>query len=96
MAERVVLFSARTTDGDSSAVGWNGGRGALVVNGTWDGATMTLKAADASGNYISLGSDAELTADGIVNFDLPAGFTLRATLSNDGATTSLTAAVGGP
>ena len=77
-------------------MGWNGGRGAFVVSGTWDGATMTLFAADASDVYISLGSTASLTANGIVSFELPAGFTLRATLSNDGATTSLTAAVVGP
>ena len=96
MAERRAFFTDKATDGAGTDLGWNGGRGSFVASGTWDGATVTFSAADESGDFIDLGSDAVLTADGIVNFDLPAGFTLRATLSNDGATTSLTAAVVGP
>lgn len=96
MAERRALFTDRTTNGDSDAVGWNGGRGAFVVSGAFDGATVELKAADASETYISLGTDVVLTAAAIVLFDLPAGFTLRATLSAAGGATSITAAVVGP
>jgi hypothetical protein len=95
MADRRAFFAAKTTNGAGDDLGWNGGRGSLVARGTWDGATITFSAADSSGAFIDLGSDAVLTADGIVNFDLPAGFTLRATVSGVG-TSSLNAAVVGP
>ena len=96
MATRAAFFAAKTTDGAGTDQGWNGGRGSLVLSGTPDGATVTFSAADASGVFVGLGTDAVLTAAGIVNFDLPAGFILRATISGAGAGTSLTAAVVGP
>lgn len=75
-----VLFAAVTGTVNSTPIGWNGGRGAFVVS-VIGGGTITLKAAGAAGVYISLGADVVLTAPGIVNFDLPPGFTLRADLA---------------
>lgn len=95
MAERVVLFDDVDADSNSSAIGWNGGKGAFVVS-TYGAGTVTLYAADASGVYISLGASFALTAVGIVAFELPAGFTLRATIAGGGAAAGITASIVGP
>jgi len=95
MAERKILFAAENADTNSAVVGWNGGKGAFVVHARTAG-TVTLFAADASGVYISLGSSFALTAVGIVAFDLPAGFALRATISGGGGVAAISAAIVGP
>lgn len=95
MADRRVLFNAQAADGNSDAIGWNGGKGAFVVSARVAG-TVTLYAADASGVYISLGASYALVAVGIVAFELPAGFTLRATISGGVGAAGITAAIVGP
>lgn len=90
------FFAAKTTNGAGTDLGWNGGRGAFAVFGTFNGATVTFSASPDGGmTFIDLGSDAVLTAAGVVNFDLPAGFALRAALSAVGGSTSLTASLVG-
>jgi len=49
------------------------GRYCYEVDGTFNGATVTLKKLGPDGtNYISVGADAALTAEGAVQVDLPA------------------------
>jgi hypothetical protein len=87
-----VLFSARTSNGASAAVEWQGGVGTYYVNGTFGGATVTLQASfDNGASWLSLG-DAALTQAGAVNFQLP-NVLLRASVSNASGTTSVTAIV---
>lgn len=95
MSARALLFNAQAGDGDSAVVGWNGGMGSLVASGGFGGGTLTIKVADSSGTYISLGTDAVLTAAGVVNFLLPPGFTIRGTLAGASGAT-LTLALVGP
>ena len=64
------LFDGQAIDGTSTRMAWIGGPGTAKISGTWDGATVTLVGAETGGTLISLGSDAVLTADGIVNFSL--------------------------
>lgn len=50
------------------------GRYCYAVDGTFSGATVALKLLGPDGtNYISVGADAALTAEGAVLVDLPAG-----------------------
>lgn len=64
-----LLSNASAT---GSAVAWPGGRGTFEVDGTFGGATVTLSKLGPDGSsYISVGSDGALTAEGVVNFDLP-------------------------
>ena len=70
MARSFDLLSNAAATG--SPFNWPGGRGTFVVDGTFAGATVTLSAISPDGsNYVSVGSDAALTAEGMVNFDLP-------------------------
>lgn len=51
---------------------WPGGRGTFIVDGSFDGATVTLSVLSPDGSsYVSVGTDAALSAEGVVNFDLP-------------------------
>jgi hypothetical protein len=98
-SENQALFSARTTDGNSSAVDWPGGRGVFAVFGTFAGATCKLQwSPDAGTTYIDVDASGDAyvtkTAAGQGGFELPAG-KLRAAQSGSTGTTSLTATVGG-
>jgi hypothetical protein len=87
-----VLFSARTSNGASSAVTWPGGIGTYYAGGTFGGATVTLEVSFDQGNsWLALG-DAALTQQGAVNFQLP-NVMLRAVVANATGTTSVTAIV---
>ena len=82
------LLDAAAATGDS--VPWSVGKGQLTVQGTWDGATVTLEATEDGGTtWIPVGDDTTMTANGKANFEL-ASCTIRATVSSAG-TTSLTA-----
>jgi hypothetical protein len=76
-----------TSDGSSSPVVWPGGAGTLVAYGAFDSATVTVES-NIGGAWVSMGSDAEFTAEGMVNFELPP-CKMRATLSSTGALTIL-------
>lgn len=65
----VLLSNAAAT---GSAVQWPGGRGVFMVGATWGGATIALHAKLPNGTFVSVGTDTELTADGMAGFDLPA------------------------
>jgi hypothetical protein len=62
----------------SSIVRWQGGEGIVIMEGTWNGATMTLQVrSSAAGAFVSMGSDAALDADGVVAFVASSGSDLR-------------------
>lgn len=62
----------------SSIVRWQGGEGIAIMEGTWNGATMTLQIrSSAAGAFVSMGTDAALTADGVVAFVAAPGTDLR-------------------
>lgn len=93
----VSLFAARTTDGNSTGVAWsNTGDWWFDAYGTWDGATMKLQYSPDSGTTWvdaadTRGSAVSFTANGGGIVRIPWGHQVRANLSNDGASTSLTA-----
>lgn len=73
------LIDDAAATGDPVAVA--PGRYCYAVDGTFSGATVTLKLLGPDGSsYISVGSDAALTAEGAVLVDLPA-CTVRAEVS---------------
>ncbi len=57
----------------STFTGWPGGRGQFAVEGTFGGATVSLQVEGPNGTGISLGTDVELTAAGVANFEAPQG-----------------------
>ena len=100
VTDTIVFFSARTTDATSTAYPFMfpNKRGQFCAYGTWNGATMTLYySPDGGTTYIiakdSLGNNIALTADGSVIIDAPVGELMRCILSNDGASTSLSAEI---
>jgi hypothetical protein len=88
-----VGLGTRTTDGDFTAKSMrNAIRTVITVTGTWDGATVTgYVCADPTATvpaWIPAGTP--ITANGTITIDGPAE-AFKATVSNDGAGTSLTA-----
>ena len=84
------LFTGQSANGNSSNLTWSGGFGTFVVEGTWGSATAKLQMSPDNGTtWIDVGSDATLTADGMVNFQI-APCLLRVNLSGV-TTTSLDA-----
>ncbi len=62
----------------SSVVDWSGGEGVCIMEGSWNGATLTLQVrSNSAGAWVGMGSDAALTADGVVAFTAAAGMQLR-------------------
>jgi hypothetical protein len=75
------VFDSQTADGNSTAIVWHGGYGTVIVAGTWGGGTVKLRATPDGATWIDVGLDVEFTADGMGNFQLPAGLQLRLTLA---------------
>ena len=89
-----VLFTDRTTDGNSAALDVVTREYSLIrVYGTWDGANVQAFADfDESGTYCAL-AEGVWTGDNIKTIYLKPGVRLRLTLADAGATTSLSAEV---
>lgn len=87
--EPVALLDDADTTGDG--VEWAGGKGALIVNGTWDTADASLEWSADDVTWWALGSAYALSDDGLVLFDLPEGY-IRVAIANAG-TTELSAIV---
>jgi hypothetical protein len=68
-----------------AAVAWPGGRGVVFVNGTWDGADASLEWSDDEVTWWVLGAGYSLSADGLIQFELPAG-SIRIAIANAGTT----------
>ncbi len=62
----------------SSIVRWLGGEGIAIMEGTWNGATLTLQIrSSVDGAWVGMGTDAALTDDGVVAFVASNGTDLR-------------------
>lgn len=85
----IKLFDARATDGNSSSKRWIHAYGTLVAYGTFDGCTVKFQWSPDDTNWADV-SGASFTAAGQVNFQVAGGY-VRAVVSNDGASTSITA-----
>ena len=89
---RLTLLSSVSTNSSGDAVQLTGGVMTFAAWGTWDTATVTLEySPDGGTTWIAVGSDTTLTADGVANFQLPAGTYIRATVSSVGGSTSVSA-----
>ena len=94
----LVFFTARTTDGNSTAypMSFPNRKGQLDVYGTFDGCTVTLQySPDGGTTYVTARdasySDISFTANGSIAIEAPLGELLRCAVTNDGASTSITA-----
>lgn len=94
MAITPNLFSARTTDGDSTVLNFKPKNRqykvcTLSIWGTWDGATVTIYGSHDGTTYKAV-TDGAFTADVLKNIEIYFPY-LKLTLSNDGASTSINA-----
>lgn len=91
--------TALTTDGNYPAspgyIEWHGGSGILHVAGTFDGATVKLQWSIDATTWVDAGSDTSFTASGGGVFTAGEGIYLRVNIANDGASTSVKAAIRG-
>lgn len=90
---QTTLLTNQTTDGNGSAITWPGGRGTLIITGTFDGATLSIqaRAQDGSDSDFATIKDGSFTAAEPVNVDLGEGTKIRANVSSAGGSTNLTA-----
>ena len=81
------IFESQTEDANSDAIFWNYKTGNVIIEGTWDSATITMQIRRPNGTWISF---LEFTEDDFVIIDnlLPC-FEIRFALSDVGASTSL-------
>jgi hypothetical protein len=87
------IFTARTTDGSSASFESNGRVVTVVVNGTFDGATVTIEVSPNLGTTW-IPTTVTFTSAGVQNFVSGVGFSHRATVSSAGASTSLNTWIG--
>lgn len=86
---RPFAMGTRTTDGNFTACSMeNAIKTEITVSGTWNGATVTGQVSQDLVSWQNKGTP--LTADGVITLTGPAK-AFRAVLSDDGASTSLTA-----
>lgn len=90
---RFILLENKTTNGDGAVIEWTGlAPASLQINGTWDGATVTVYGSCDEGVTWLPPNDSvyQYTADVLTSFS--AGRILvKATVSDAGVTTSLSA-----
>lgn len=88
------MLEDQTSSGNSSTFNWPGGIGTFAVWGTFDSATVKLQVLGPNNDdstWIDVGSDVELTADGVGNFQLATGCQIRANVSGGGGSQSVNA-----
>lgn len=85
----INLFSARTTDGNSSSKAWNSAYGTFYAFGTFNGCTVKFQWSPDDTNWADI-SGASLTAAGQVNIEAAGGY-VRANVASAGGSTSITA-----
>lgn len=85
-----TLFKNKTDDGDGTVVDWNGNDNpaGIQVEGTWDGATVTLNGSYNGGTSYLSPANGTFTEDTITDIDIATG-KVKATISNAGASTDL-------
>lgn len=80
------LFTDKTENGSSDVYELTVPSGAVAVFGTFDGATITISVSIDNTNFI----DSEVfTTEGVKRFDFIRGGYVKATLSDAGASTSI-------
>lgn len=85
------LFSASTTNGNSASVIHPGGTLALVVRGTFGGATVKLQISDNGADWVDI-TDASFTSAAAKLLTMPTGALLRGNIAG-GSGASLTVAL---
>jgi hypothetical protein len=85
------IFNNQTSNTNSSTLDWDGGEGQVIASGTWDSGKVSLEISPDSGTtWVSVGTDGELTADGVFSFRANP-CKVRLAVSSAGASTSLNA-----
>lgn len=85
------FFKDYTTNGNSSSLIHAGGTVALVVRGTFGGATVKLQISDDGSNWVDI-TDASFTSAAAKLLTVPTGAILRANIAG-GTAASLTVAI---
>lgn len=87
------LLNAVSANANGSDAVWPGGAGCFMVQATsYGGGTVKLQFKLPNGNYVDVGTDVTMTADGVGGFNLPQG-TIRATLTGATSPSGLSAFV---
>lgn len=76
MASEIRLDLLANGSATGNAVVWQGGRGTLYVDGTFNGGTVKLQQQMPIGStatWLDVGTEVTLTAAGLANFELPPG-----------------------
>lgn len=84
----LYLFTNSSTNGNSSSAVQNGGTAALIVRGTFGGATVKLQISDNNADWVDI-ADASFTSASAKLLTLPSGAILRANIAG-GTSASLT------
>jgi len=86
----ILLLDEQTIDttGTQETADFNGGTGVAAATGVFDGCTVKLQCF-VDGSWVDLGTNTTFTTNGIGGFQLPAGYTLRGSVSSAGASTSV-------
>lgn len=93
------LFSAKTTDGNGTAVPCNFSTSKCEIQawGTWNGASMTFEFTPDGTNYVkvkdALGNTVTVTADRAFPIDVVYNETIRAVLASSGGSTNVSAKI---
>jgi len=87
-----TFFENKTDDGDSAVIDWNGNcnPGSLQIVGVFDGATVTITGSMNDGANYTAPVNSSFTSEVITPFEMATG-KVKATISNAGASTSLSA-----
>lgn len=88
----ITLLSGQTSNASGTAKTWPGGYGTLVIDGTFDGATVTIEAAKQDGDF-EIVQDGAFTNAERLNLTFGANMLIRATVSGAGASTDLDAVI---
>jgi hypothetical protein len=67
-----VVLASNAAAGTGSAYQWLGGKGSFIAEATWGGGSAKLQFQSPNGTWIDYPSGS-LSANGIINFELPAG-----------------------
>lgn len=84
LPQSMDLLSAASATG--AWMPWRGGRGQIVVDGTFGGATVTLEIQGPSGSGVSLGAAGVFAAAGVAGFELAEGVNIRCSISGGSGT----------
>lgn len=63
-----------TAAGNGAAIRWGGGPGSLFAKGTWGGTSFKMEYSPDGTDWYATDSTSVLTANGMYNFECPAGY----------------------